>query len=272
MASPPSNSLFGLWTGGGVLVALGVFAYGLSQQGEAPRSVPAVAPSAAPAPSQSPAPLPPPVPRCARKDVFDQTSTGNAQVLRDYIRECTPNGAFLAQARSALESRLYESALTCIRSSCAPDPCVATLSADFPYSNRIAGLRNEVESVRNSPRCKPPAPPTFDFRICNRTPYNLQVAVMGRQTSDAPWIVQGWAMVYANGCGGAGSYAKGEFYAVAIGPNGMRWGNRDASLCVVSGQRFQRQNTANYNCQSGEVLIPFQRFLVSDTQFTWNLN
>jgi len=93
---------------------------------------------------------------------------------------------------------------------------------------------------------------------------------MARQNQNAPWLVQGWAMVYANGCGIAGNFAKGEFYAVGIGPNGMRWGNLDTSWCVVLGQRFQRPN--NTACQAGEVSIPFQRFQVTDEQFVWTLN
>ena len=260
MALPPSTSPVGIGTIAGCVIAVALFTYVVVSQGE----------STQPGPTASPPTTTPPAaaPRCARKDVFDQALQGSIQSLRDYLRECAPSGAFTAQANTALESRLYESSLACIRSSCAPDACLSNYTATFPNSGKLASLRNEIDAARNSQRCRPVAA-TFVFKMCNHTPFNVQIAVMGRQTPEAPWVVRGWLMAASGACGNVGNFAKGEFYAVAIGPNGMRWGNQDAQFCVVSGQAFQRPR--NPTCQPDEVPIGFQRFQMADEQFTWNL-
>jgi uncharacterized membrane protein len=263
MGFAPNTNIFGVGTIAGVLVAIVLAAYALKNPGESTISVPVTPPS----PSST---ATPPQSRCFLRDVYDQALRGGAQALRGYIRECQSAGPFSVEAKGALESLLYDSSLTCIRSSCNFDACLTGYTGDFPFGNRLSNLRSEAENARASPRCKPVAA-TFAFRICNQTPSNLQVAVMARQSPDSAWIVQGWAMVYAGGCGLAGSFGKGEFYAVAVGPGGARWGNQDISLCVLFGQRFQRQNPPNYNCQPGEVLLPFQRFQIVDSQFTWTL-
>jgi hypothetical protein len=100
-------------------------------------------------------------PRCSQQSVFAQAVQGGAPTLRNYIGECAPlAGAFVPQARGAVESLVYNDALSCIRSSCSFDGCVARYTQDFAFGSKLASLRNEVQQATASPRCRPPA--TFE--------------------------------------------------------------------------------------------------------------
>jgi hypothetical protein len=105
--------------------------------------------------------LPPPVappPNCAQQSVFAQAVQGGARTLRNYIGECVlVTGAFVPQARNALESLVYNEALSCIRTSCSFDGCVARYTQDFAFGSKLASLRNEAQQATASPRCRPPA-------------------------------------------------------------------------------------------------------------------
>jgi hypothetical protein len=216
---------------------------------------------------------PPPLqPRCAQEVVFDQAVRGGVTGLRGYIQECQSlGGVFVQHAKNALETNVYNDSSVCIRSSCSFEGCLARYIADFPFGNRIASLRAEAQQAANSPRCKP-ASQTFTFVACNRTSVPIQVAVMARQSPQSSlWVVQGWALGLVGSCGAVGTFPKGEFFAVAAGPNGTRWANQDVRLCVPQ-QRFQRVNSPGYQCQPGEGLVYFQRFNITDDNYTWTLS
>jgi uncharacterized membrane protein len=236
-------------------------------------SVPVTSPSASPynpgsAPARAPAER---ISPCAQEAVFDQAARDGAATLRNYILQCQPlGGLFVQRARNSLETLVYNNSIACIRSSCNFADCLASYARDFPSAGRIENLRAEAQAAGSSSRCRP-ASETFTFTACNRTPFPIQVAVMARQSPQSnTWIVQGWALGPANNCGVIGTYPKGEFYAVGIGPNGTKWANPDIALCVPQ-RRFQRANSSNYRCQPDEGLVSFQRFNIADDNFAWTL-
>lgn len=118
---------------------------------------------------------------------------------------------------------------------------------------------------------QPPPKADFSFKICNRTNVMLQIALSGRLPEQPDlWIVKGWAKVPAGVCGIAGNYLKGNFYAVARGPDSTQWGSNDIQLCV-SNHMFQRENTPGYKCLNGEIPIGFQHFYIPLDAYTWTL-
>jgi eukaryotic-like serine/threonine-protein kinase len=127
-----------------------------SGSGTAPTGVTVVSETSSSARSPPPAVAPPP--RCAQQRVFAQAVQGGAPTLRNYIGECVlVTGAFVPQARDALEPLVYNEALWCIRSSCSFDSCLARYTQDFAFGSKLASLRNEVQQAKASPRCRPPA-------------------------------------------------------------------------------------------------------------------
>jgi uncharacterized membrane protein len=263
--NPPAGLSTGAIAAGTVaLLVIGVFVARL-----AGTSVPATSPSVPrPAPSKAPTEQTSP---CAQEAVFDQAARGGAAELRKYILQCQPlGGLFVQRARNSLETFVYNNSIACIRSSCNFADCLASYARDIPSAGRSENLRAEAQVAGSSSRCRP-ASETFTFTACNRTPFPIQVAVMARQSPQSnTWIIQGWALGPANNCGVIGTYPKGEFYAVGIGPNGTRWANQDIALCVPQ-RRFPRANSSNYRCQPDEGLVPFQRFNITDDNYAWNL-
>jgi hypothetical protein len=127
-----------------------------SGSGTAPTGVTGVSESSSSARFPPPAVAPPP--RCGQQSVFAQAVQGGAPTLRKYIGECVlVTGAFVPQARDALESLDYNEALSCIRASCSFDGCLAHYTQDFAFGTKLASLRNEVQQATASPRCRPPA-------------------------------------------------------------------------------------------------------------------
>lgn len=125
--------------------------------------------------------------------------------------------------------------------------------------------------VIKEPKTSPvPAITHFTFTVCNRSNVTASVATMGRQSSAADWVVQGWTTVHVGQCIDVGNFAVGYFYAAATGVDGSRWGDPDITLCVRS-QRFSRVNRGGYSCQTGEQLFNFTRFNVMNRSQTWNL-
>lgn len=93
--------------------------------------------------------------------------------LKSFIAECSSvGGAFVVQAKAALESNLYEQSARCISTSYATNFCVATYLEEAPNGPRAFELRSAAENAANSPRCKPfspgalPAPPPTKQPFC----------------------------------------------------------------------------------------------------------
>ena len=102
---------------------------------------------------------------------------------------------------------------------------------------------------------------TFRFGVCNKSPYAAAVAIGHHPSaSDEGFVVEGWWAIDAGKCGLVGSFPQGWFYYFAIGldANGKPakvWGG-DTKVCVPL-DKFSRTVTANYKCQSNEVLVGF---------------
>jgi hypothetical protein len=116
--------------------------------------------AAASAPAPAPAPARPQRPsRCAQGEVLSQAVRSGEAGLRSYIRECrSARGAFVSDAETRLESLVFASALTCIRSSCAVAHCVESYTLKTPSSAHVRNVRDEAYQGSNSARCRPPAP------------------------------------------------------------------------------------------------------------------
>jgi uncharacterized caspase-like protein len=115
----------------------------------------------------------------------------------------------------------------------------------------------------------------FMLKVCNKSPRNASVAVMGRTAvKNDEWHVQGWWNVHSGQCSNIKRYVKGNIYLFAQedGNASFAWKGKDLPLCVEVPGPFDRVNREDYNCHSPEKTVTFSAFSVSDPTFTWNLN
>jgi uncharacterized membrane protein len=89
-------------------------------------------------------------------------------------------------------------------------------------------------------------------------------------------VVQGWGNAGPGTCSTIGTFPLGWFYYYAEETNtqAVVWSGTAANLCVAYPGPFDRIDTANYTCQSNEILRGFSGSQISTTTgaFTWNLN
>ncbi len=117
----------------------------------------------------------------------------------------------------------------------------------------------------------------FQFVVCNHSNVPASVATTSYVSpTDQRFVVQGWWGVAPGACSTIGTFPQGWFYFYAEETNtqAVVWSGTAAQLCVDYPGPFQRINTANYTCQSNEVLRGFSVTQISSTTgtFTWNLN
>jgi uncharacterized membrane protein len=213
--------------------------------------------------------------KCDRKSEFDIALAGGASGLRQYLAACrATGGAYAQRAKLELESRVYETAIACVQSSCSFDSCIALYSNEFSNSVRTQMLHNAANEARRSERCAPPPKLTFSLEVCNKSSYSASVAIAVQQSvSSTNLIVKGWYGVAPNTCEPVGNFAKGITYFVAMERNSLRgWRGTGGKFCVQIPGPFQRVNQPNYSCREKERLELFEKVTVRSDQYTWNIS
>lgn len=148
-----------------------------------------------------------------------------------------------------------------------------------PSSGKIVGFHafNIIDSdytwtIKGKPTFSPDD--FFTFEVCNQSKRRASVAVMGRDTPEDEFSVQGWHTVSAGSCESVGRFAKGTFYAMAsvYGNINRGWWNKDIRLCVDVPGPFHRVNSPGHECRRNERLVPFRKFTATGPTLRWTLN
>lgn len=138
----------------------------------------------------------------------------------------------------------------------------------------ISGCRiceNETEARREVERLER-ANKLFDLWVCNKSGRKVSVAIAVRREPDDPLTVIGWYNYTPGECARINTFARGWVYYMARDYNGSSYGWRGNALKLcVRNSRFERINSTNYTCRTGEKLEGFFGEYVSDSKYTWTL-
>jgi hypothetical protein len=162
---PPSNSSIApilAIVGGSIATIIVIAALSGTSPTQQPVATPPPISATAPVTNAPPRALPPPLParRCEQRGVYEEAAREGLAGLTTYLRECNFNDPYIQEAKLAMEPLLFNSALSCIRSSCDFYTCITSYTAyfnAFDSRSRYADLNREAEDARRSPRCSGPA-------------------------------------------------------------------------------------------------------------------
>jgi hypothetical protein len=102
--------------------------------------------------------------RCVDWSHAEQIVRSNLSEGRRYLAECQrESGPFVLMVAKAVENRMFNEALSCMRSTCAPEGCMSNYAQEFSSGWRLGTLRAEAQAVHTEPRCRPQPP---RYRIC----------------------------------------------------------------------------------------------------------